>query len=87
MNDTFVEESRARLMILESLVVMAVTTPYVEQAQRTPAFDAVNVMHSDAKRWFDKLADMPGYNPSILDAEASRMMGLLAQHVAIRLAR
>lgn len=87
MDAEFVEKTRARLMILEALVVMSVASPYVEKAQKTPGFDAQRAMQREVRRWFDTLTDMPGYNPAILDAEASQMMGVLVEHVAVRLAR
>lgn len=81
------EAIRARLMLIEALLLMTIGTPYVERSKTDPDYDASQEVRDDAVRWFDTLVDQADYDPWILSREASRLLGALQNHVETRVKR
>lgn len=87
MDETDRETIRVRLMLIESLLVQAVVTPYVTRARQDPDYGAVDKLRTDVVGWFDILADQESYNPHILGREGTRLLGELQTHLEMRLKR
>ena len=74
LNERDVETLRVRLELQDQLLVMLVALRYTDRHREKPTLDVWRMASRDVRAWFDTLADMPGFEPALLERESLRLL-------------